>query len=218
MGPIQIVETYQRQKNAVVALADIFDARFVGIMAEVVEVDVTGQVAAMTEKRAPSGTFAFADSGVTWAAKACNEVVENLLALSLSLLRHHVIRVLGCGAGSKKRGSDEQSCGRDFAAKMDELYPHKTAPPFTLMTSPVMKLARSEAAKRIGPAISSGVPARRNGITVVAIFWPALVSSTGLDISVATQPGATQFTRILCRASSVARPLVKLMMPPLEAP
>src|SRR5262249_35658693 len=47
MSPIQIVETYQRQKNAVVALAGIFDARFVGIMAEVVEVDVTGQVTAV---------------------------------------------------------------------------------------------------------------------------------------------------------------------------
>src|SRR5260370_23401000 len=102
--------------------------------------------------------------------------------------------------------------------KLDKLYPHKTEPPVTLMTSPVMKLARSEATNRMGPAISSGVAARPRGMTVEAIFWPALDSRTALDMSVATQPGATEFTRILCRASSLARPLVRLMMPPLEAP
>src|SRR5262249_11533167 len=113
MSPIQIVETYQRQKNAVVALAGIFDARFVGIMAEVVEVDVTGQVTAVTEKRSPSRTRAFAYSGITWAAKACNEVVENLLAFGLGLLWHHVVRVLGSSAGNKNKSSDEQGCGSD---------------------------------------------------------------------------------------------------------
>src|SRR5437660_12158352 len=86
------------------------------------------------------------------------------------------------------------------------------------MISPVMKLARSEATKRIGPAISSAVAARPRGITVDAIFWPALVSSTGTDISVATQPGAKQCTRILCRASSLAGPLVKLLLPLFLAP
>src|SRR5258708_23146034 len=100
---------------------------------------------------------------------------------------------------------------------MEGLYPHKIEPPFTLMISPVMKLARSEATKRIGPAISSAVAARPRGITLEAIFWPALVSSTGMDMSVATQPGATEFTRILCRASSGERPLVRLMMAPLGA-
>src|SRR4029077_1950878 len=100
----------------------------------------------------------------------------------------------------------------------DELYPHKTEPPFTLMISPVMKLARSEATKRMGPAISSAVAARPSGMTEEAIFWPAFVSSTGLDMSVATQPGATEFTRMLFRASSAARLLVKLMTPPLDAP
>src|SRR2546422_1456464 len=86
------------------------------------------------------------------------------------------------------------------------------------MISPVMKLAKSEATKRIGPAISSGVPARPRGISEVAIFWPAFVSSTGLDMSVATQPGATQLTRILWRASFVGRAFVKLITPPLLAP
>src|SRR4029077_20331342 len=100
-----------------------------------------------------------------------------------------------------KCASDENHC-----SKFEKLQPHKTAPPFTLMISPVMKLARSEATKRMGPAISSAVAARPRVITVEAIFWPAFVSSTGLDMSVSTQPGATQFTRILWRASSVARP------------
>src|SRR5437899_2666932 len=65
------------------------------------------------------------------------------------------------------------------------------------MISPVMKLAKSEATKRIGPAISSGVPARPRGITEVAMFWPAFVSSTGLDMSVATEPGDAMFDELL---------------------
>src|SRR5258708_30332599 len=75
------------------------------------------------------------------------------------------------------------------------------------MTSPVMKLARSEATKRMGPAISSAVAARPRGMTVEAIFWPALDSSTAFDMSVATQPGATEFTRMLWRGGLGARAL-----------
>src|SRR5260370_23773458 len=71
------------------------------------------------------------------------------------------------------------------------------------MTSPVMKLARSEATKRMGPAISSAVAARPRGIAVEAILWPALDSSTALDMSVVTQPGATEFTRMLWRGGLV---------------
>ena len=37
-------------------------------------------------------------------------------------------------------------------------------------------------------------------------------------MSVATQPGATELTKMPCDASSVAKPLVKLMMAPFEAP
>src|SRR5947207_14927624 len=83
------------------------------------------------------------------------------------------------------------------------------------MSSPVMKLARSDATKRMGPAISSAVAARPRGITVEAIFWPALVSSTGTDISVAAQPGATEFTRILCRACGLDRRSEELRRHPL---
>src|SRR5580658_6910721 len=96
--------------------------------------------------------------------------------------------------------------------------PQSTEPPLTLITSPVIKVARSEAANRIGPAISSAVPTRFNGIGTRADFNPFLVRRTDADISVSTQPGATQFTKILCGPSSVARPFTKLMMAPLVAP
>src|SRR5450631_3929334 len=56
------------------------------------------------------------------------------------------------------------------------------------------------------------------GIAAATIFCPALVSSTALDISVATHPGATELTRMLWRASSLASPLVRLIIPPFEAP
>src|SRR2546425_7928877 len=99
-------------------------------------------------------------------------------------------------------GSKHEDRSSAYWRDREKPYPHKTEPPFTLMTSPVMKLARSEATKRIGPAISSAVAARPRGMTVEAILWPALDSSTALDMSVATQPGATEFTRILWRARS----------------
>ncbi len=81
-----------------------------------------------------------------------------------------------------------------------------------------MKLARSEARNKIGPAISSGVPGRPSAIAAAIAFPPAFEWITGFDMSVATQPGATQFTKMLCRANSVDNPFTKLMMPPFDAP
>src|ERR1700730_9931465 len=72
--------------------------------------------------------------------------------------------------------------------------PHRTEPPFTLRTSPVIKVAKSQARNRIGPAISSGVAGRPSGIWVCTSFTPAFVWSTGFDMSVSTHPGATQLT------------------------
>src|SRR5260370_8964996 len=86
------------------------------------------------------------------------------------------------------------------------------------MTSPVMKLAKSEATKRMGQAISSAVAARPRGIAVEAILWPALDSSTALDMSVVTQPGATEFTRMLWRAGFGTEPLGGSDVPPFGAP
>src|SRR6266568_4496554 len=167
----------------------------------------------MAELRTPPLALAFSNFGVARAAEAIDEIGHNLLALGGARLRHHRIGPLRAHTWSKRKTGNENDKG-----DMDWFQPHKTEPPFTLMTSPVMKLAKSEATKRMGPAISSGVAARPRGITEVAILWPAFVSSTGLDMSVATQPGATQLTRILWRASSVESPFVKLMTPPLLAP
>jgi len=72
--------------------------------------------------------------------------------------------------------------------------PAITAPPFTLKTSPVMKLASGLQRKTMGAAISSGRAMRPSGI------WPEIVCSipgcetTGAVMSVPTHPGATQFT------------------------
>src|SRR6202158_6104849 len=210
---IQSVEANQRSEDRIAALADVFRAVFVRIATVMSKLDVAGRLAIVAKKHAAALALALADFRITRPAQRVDQIGKNLLALGDALLRHHGIGILGGNTWGGPRASKENDDG-----DMDGLYPHKTEPPFTLMTSPVMKLARSEATKRIGPAISSAVAARPRGMTVVAIFWPALDSSTALDMSVATQPGATAFTRILCRASSVARPLVRLMMPPLEAP
>src|SRR5260370_30930146 len=146
----------------------------------------------MAELRTPPLALAFSNFGVAGAAETVDEIGHNLLALGGARLRHHRIGPLRADTRSKRETSIENNNG-----DMDWFQPHKTEPPFTLMISPVMKLASSEATKRIGPAISSAVPARPRGITVDAIFCPAFVSSTVTDMSVATQPGATEFTRML---------------------
>src|SRR3989442_7936796 len=68
------------------------------------------------------------------------------------------------------------------------------------------------------PAISSAVAARPRGIAALIALAPSLVLMTGLDMSVETQPGATQFTRMLWRASSVGKPLTKMMTAALGGP
>src|SRR6266853_1783654 len=195
------------------ALADVFGANFVRKAAELGKPDIADYIATVTEKHAASLALAFANFRVARPTQRIDEIAENLLGLGDALLRHQSVGILRGSAWNEDRNGKQSDDG-----KICRLYPHKIEPPFTLMISPVMKLARSEATKRMGPAISSAVAARPRGMTVEAIFWPAFVSSTGMDMSVATQPGATEFTRILWRASSVDRPLVRLMMPPLDAP
>src|SRR5580704_7414971 len=130
---------------------------------------------------------------------------------------HQFVRVLRASGRNEKENHQTGENRREFNREFARFYPHNTAPPFILSTSPVTKVARSEAKNRIGPAISAAVPTRPNGIPEVANFAPALVASTGRDISVSTQPGATQFTRMPWRASSVARDLTKLITAPLLA-
>src|SRR3974390_92206 len=123
--------------------------------------------------------------------KRFDQLADDLLSLCCALLRIHGIRVLSLRyrRHEERRDGQSQSC-------CSKLHPHSTEPPFTFRISPVMKLARSDARNRIGPAISSAVAARPSGITLAAIFCPALLFNTGFDMSVATHPGATLFTRI----------------------
>src|SRR5689334_4278194 len=73
-------------------------------------------------------------------------------------------------------------------------YPTSTAPPFTLNTSPVMNPEYCEQRKSTGPAISSAVATRPNGIAAKIRLLVAGSFSAAADISVLTQPGATELT------------------------
>ena len=95
-------------------------------------------------------------------------------------------------------------------------YPHKTAPPLTLMISPVIKVESPDARNKTLPAISSAVPALPKGINESIFSLSSPIKDWWL-ISVSTQPGATQFTLILYGASSAAKDLVRLITAPLEA-
>src|SRR5207245_10065843 len=90
---------------------------------------------------------------------------------------------------------------RSVAGRTDQ--PTSTAPPFTLKISPVMKPACSVQRKRTGAAISSGVAARPRGIVAYTFLLTTGSLSAGAAMSVATQPGATQLTRMPWGASSV---------------
>src|ERR1041385_3447365 len=96
-------------------------------------------------------------------------------------------------------------------------YPHKTDPPFTLSTSPVMWLAQVLHRKTIGPAISSGVATRPSGMILLIASCVALSASASVVISVSTQPGATQLTLIPKPPNSGASDFVNEICPPFDA-
>src|ERR1700687_2138634 len=162
---IQSVEADQRSEDRIAAFADVFRAVFVRIATVMSKLDIARRLAIVAKKYAAAPGLAFSDFRITRPAQRVDQIGKNLLALGDALLRHHGIGILGGSAWGRPRASKENDYG-----DMDGLYPHRTEPPFTLMTSPVMKLARSEATKRIGPAISSAVAARPRGMTVEAIF------------------------------------------------
>src|SRR5580704_16273034 len=152
---------------------------------------------------------------VRGAPQSLDCLLQNFLGFSRTLRRHHHVGLLRRRFGGYSKKSEYQD---DRYPKPAHVYPQRTEPPFTLITSPVMKVARSDAAKRMGPAISSAVATRFNAIGARADFIPAFLCSTDADMSVSTQPGATQFTRMLWPASSEASPFTKLMIAPLLAP
>jgi len=149
---IQSVEADQRSEDRIAAFADVFRAIFVRIATVMSKLDVAGRLAIVGQKARGGPGTGFRGLPYNPARQRVDQISKNLLALGDALLRHHGIGILGGNARGGPRASKENDYG-----DMDGLYPHRTEPPFTLMTSPVMKLARSDATKRIGPAISSAV-------------------------------------------------------------
>ena len=70
--------------------------------------------------------------------------------------------------------------------------PTSTAPPLTLKISPEMKPAKGVQRKRMGAAISSTWAGRPSGISDNSFLDVSGSLRTATDISVPTQPGATQ--------------------------
>src|SRR5258708_11262392 len=159
------------------ALAEVFRANFVRKAAELSQPDVADHITAVTKKHTASVALAFAHFRVARPAQGVDEIAENLPGLGDALLRHQGVGVLGESGWSEDRNGKQSDTG-----KIDRLYPHKIEPPFTLMISPVMKLARSEATKRIGPAISSAVAARPKGSTVGVHLCASFMSNKGIGM------------------------------------
>ena len=110
MRKIQTVQTNQGQENRIAAFAYVFNARLIGKMAEIVEDDVASEIAAMAKEGAAPFALAFAHFRVTRAAKTVDQLLENLFALGFTLLRHHVVGILGSGARNKADRRDESCC------------------------------------------------------------------------------------------------------------
>src|SRR5207302_8354326 len=165
-----------------VALLGVFGAVFVRQFAEIVEWRVAGQIAGVPKQREAACAFGVAHPQIGLAAQRGDGLLEQRLGFGGALLRH---QRLGClRAPQENRGQHEQQHGcssrseqQNDGEKTALSYPHSTAPPFTLRTSPLIKVARSEARKRMGPATSSAVATLPSGIAAVANFHPALVFS-----------------------------------------
>src|ERR1700761_4326944 len=97
------------------------------------------------------------------------------------------------------------------------VYPTNTAPPLTFQISPEMKPAHGVHRNTIGPAISSGSAARPSGMRSSAFLDAIGSPRVPADISVITQPGATQLQRMPCGPSSDERLLVSESSAPLLA-
>src|SRR2546426_2607377 len=190
----------EHRESPLVALEYVLGAVLVRIAPGIIEMHVTGHVARVAELREAALAERFANLEVRGAAESIDELLEDLLGLRGALIRHHGFWILRRGAEGSE-GSDDDDGRREG----EGLQPHRMDPPFTLMISPVRKLARSEARKRMEPAISSAVAARPRGIAALIALAPSLVLMTGLDMSVETQPGATQFTRMLWRGRARGR-------------
>src|SRR6185437_14348611 len=96
-------------------------------------------------------------------------------------------------------------------------YPTRTAPPLTLKISPETKPAHGVQRNTIGPAISSGSAARPSGMRFNAFLDAMGSERVPADMSVTTQPGATQLHSMPCGASSEESDFVSESSAPLLA-
>src|SRR5262249_10911413 len=94
VGKIQPVDTDQKRKQGVASFADKFGAGLVRKAALIHKIDVAGEGAVVAENRTASLALAFANLGVTRAAKTIDQVGENLLAFGRAFLRHEHVRAL----------------------------------------------------------------------------------------------------------------------------
>src|SRR5580692_8931896 len=108
----------------------------------------------------------------------------------------HSIRALevDCKVQDQNHAANQNQRRRTGVSAPHDLYPASTAPPFTLSTSPVIKPASGVHRNRIGAAISSGFATRPNGMVAKIVALLLGLFNAGADMSVSTQPGATQLT------------------------
>src|SRR2546427_1944584 len=144
-----------------VFLLEVFGAVLVRQLPKVGNHFITAQVAVVAELREAGIADAVAHAQIRRAAQLGDHLVEEFMRLFGALLRHERIGVLRRYA---RRNHGQEDSGEQNRPSNFPRYPHRTAPPFTLTTSPVIKVARSDARNRMGPAISSAVPGRRSGI------------------------------------------------------
>src|SRR4029077_12740711 len=111
----------------------------------------------MPELREPAITLRCFLVQIGLPAQRRDQLRQDLSALGFTGFRSHGVRVLGFPRRRQKSRRQHQA-----QTEVASSQPHNTEPPFTFKISPVMKLARSEARKRIGPATSSAVAARPN--------------------------------------------------------
>src|SRR5271168_598227 len=198
-----------------VALGKIFGAIFEWRLGVVLEMSETVEFAGVSELADAPNAGDIMDIQIRRATERVNGLLQDRFGFrgallgeqdGIVVLREGARRGGEADAGEQERRYDDANDGgaSSHAMRVPSLripawrnQPQSTEPPFTLITSPVIKVARSEAAKRMGPAISSAVPTRLSGMGTRADFRPFFVRRTEADISVSTQPGATQFTMML---------------------
>src|SRR5258706_1088566 len=214
MRDIQIISAQQERENSVFAFRRVLHTFFCRQKPQIAKWREARQVATGAELRDAPFAIGIANVQISASSQLCDYLLQYGFRFRSALFRKQFLpRLRFRGLLLRRRQTENQGETRNRS----KYQPHSTAPPFTLRTSPVIKVARSEARNRIGPAISSGVAARPSGICDCTSFAPAFVRSTGFDMSVSTHPAATQLTSTRYCASSAPSDFTKLIIPPFAA-